>query len=92
MTTKKTMSEKRFRATLLGASVAGSFKANSAAVLDVPDDVFLKLEGPAQKAHILVQVRIGGMISQRLAETYVQQIADQLNQFDAANAAVAKLT
>lgn len=86
------MSDKRFRATLLGSNVDGSFKVASAAVLDVPDNVYSKLEGPAQENHILVRIRVGGMISQRLAETYVQQIADQLNQFDAANAAVAKLT
>lgn len=86
------MSEKRFRATLLGSNVSGSFRARSAAVLDVPDNVYSKLEGAAREKHILVEIRVGGMISQRLAETYVQQIADQLNQFDTANAAVAKLT
>lgn len=37
-------------------------------------------------------VQLYGMISKKLAETYALQIAEQLNQFDTANLAVAKLT
>lgn len=36
-------------------------------------------------------VEIGGMISKDLARTWADQLTDQLNKFDAANAAVAKL-
>lgn len=86
------MSEKRFRATLLGSNDGDSFTPNTAVVVDISNEAYAKLDPPAREKHILVRVRLGGMISQRLAEAYVQQIADQLNQFDAANAAVAKLT
>ena len=87
------MSTKRFTSHLLGTNTDSGFTARSAAVIDIPIDRYKDLTTTgAQDAHIIVRVRIGGMISQRLAETYVQQIADQLNQFDAANAAVAKLT
>lgn len=60
-------------------------------VIDVEPDVYNQLDKNARSKHWLVQITSGGMISPTLANTWVVQIADQLNQFDVANAAVAKL-
>ena len=60
-------------------------------VIDVEPDVYNKMEQSDRAKHLLVQVQSGGMISPTLANTWVVQMADQLNQFDVANAAVAKL-
>lgn len=60
-------------------------------VIDVEPDAYNKLDAGDRMKHRLVQIASGGMISPVLANTWVTQIADQLNQFDVANAAVAKL-
>lgn len=60
-------------------------------VLDVTPDTYNKMTGHERMKHRLVQITSGGMISPMLAEAWVTQIADQLNQFDVANATVAKL-
>lgn len=61
-------------------------------VIDVDPDFYNKL-GPADRPkHQLIRINSGGMISPTLANTWVAQLAEQLNQFDTANAAVAKLT
>lgn len=83
---------KRFRATLLGSGSGDVFAPHYAAVVDVPKKDYAKMQQHEREAHQIVRIRLGGMMSERLAATYVRQIADQLNQFDIANAAVAKLT
>lgn len=45
-----------------------------------------------QNAMTIVEIKIGGMVSEQLATQWCKEIQDQLNQFDIANAAVAKLT
>lgn len=62
-------------------------------VVDVPIDKFRKLGSVAdQNHHTITKIQIGGMVSPRLGLVWAEQIRDQLNQFDIANAAVAKLT
>lgn len=85
------MSDKRFRTTLLGTGSGDDFVPYHAAVLDVSRKDYAKMQQQERETHQVVRIRLGGMMSERLAATYVRQIADQLNQFDAANATVAKL-
>jgi hypothetical protein len=48
---------------------------------------------PSQRTkQMFVTINTGGMISPLLASTWAKGMAEQLNQFDVANAAVAKLT
>jgi len=62
-------------------------------VIDMPIEKFKNLEnGDEQERHTIAKIRIGGMVSKQLARVWAEQICDQLNQFDVANAAVAKLT
>lgn len=68
------------------------WNSDKAVVVDIPIEQYNKGDSGYQREHQLVAIRIGGMISQRLAATYVKQICDQLNQFDIANATVAKLS
>lgn len=63
-----------------------------AVVLDVPIEKYNKMDSGSQNLHRLVSIRIGGMVSKQLAHTWATQICEQLNQFDVANATVAKLT
>ena len=79
------MAEKRFHC---GLSKNGTFVL----VISTTPEEYNKLTNEMQAAHLLVQIRIGGAMSPQLAEHYARQICDQLNQFDAANLAVAKLT
>lgn len=61
-------------------------------VIDLPVDEYNRLAPSKRPEHQLVEIRIGGAISPALATTWASDIADKLNQFDVANAAVAKLT
>lgn len=79
------MSDRRFHC---GLSKNDTF----ALVISTTPERYNKLTNEMQAAHLLVQIRIGGAMSPQLAEHYARQICDQLNQFDAANLAVAKLT
>lgn len=87
------MSTGRFNAQLYGKNLSdGGFKASHVFVTDLSVEDFKLLDPADRDTHMLVKIRIGGILSQKLAETYAAQIADQLNQFDIANLAVAKLT
>lgn len=79
------MTEKRFHC---GLSKNDTF----ALVISTTPEKYNKLAGDVQAVHRLVEIRVGGAMSPQLAEHYARQICDQLNQFDAANLAVAKLT
>lgn len=61
-------------------------------VIDIPTEKYNKLAVDDKIKHQVVRIALGGIMSRALAETYAQQIADQLNGFDIANATVAKLT
>lgn len=61
-------------------------------VFDIPLEEYNKLAVDDKIKHQVVRIALGGIMSRALAEIYAQQIADQLNGFDVANATVAKLT
>ncbi len=87
------MATGRFNAQLYGKCLSdGTFKASHAFVTDLSTEDFKLLDPADRDKHMLVKIRIDGMLSKKLAETYATQIADQLNQFDIANLAAAKLT
>lgn len=60
-------------------------------VIDCDEATYNKLPGSERIKHILIDIKVGGMVSEQLARTWADQLTSQLNQFDAANAAVAKL-
>lgn len=86
------MSEKRFRRMRLGYSKEGIETVTSVAVIATPVGSYNALLESEREAARLIDIKVGGMISELLALTWAGQICDQLNQFDVANAAVAKLT
>lgn len=69
-------------------------KSKNVAIFNCTDpDEYNKLEGQeAKDKTVVATIKVGGMVSPLLAETWAQQMTDQLNQFDTANAAVAKMT
>ena len=78
------MADGRFEVVVIGT--------NDYAIVDIPLENLKKLQTKMEvEAHTLVRIKSGGFISQRLANTWIDQICDQLNGFDTANAAVAKL-
>ena len=76
--------EKRFHAARLDSGVE--------VVLSVPPDEFNKLDAAGRQGCILVRIKTDTMISPKLARVWTEDIADKLNQFDIANAAVAKIS
>lgn len=61
-------------------------------VIDMPLEKFNGLGRDDKRPHVLAEFNIQGAMSKHLAHVYAEQIMKQLNQFDVANAAVAKLT
>lgn len=87
------MATGRFNVQLYGKYLSdGAFKPSHVFVTDLSVEDFKLLDPADRDTHMLAKIRIGGILSKKLAETYAAQIADQLNQFDIANLAVAKLT
>lgn len=76
-----------------GRFIAGTNNTRTEAlVIDISASEFNDLSVEKRAKHKLVRIQIGGMVSEELARTWTDQIAAQLNQFDVANATVAKLT
>lgn len=86
------MSDKRFHAIRLGFVKENTTTVTSVAVVPMTLAAYNALSEIDRIEVRLVEIKVGGMISEMLAKTWVEQIADQLNQFDVANAVVAKLT
>ncbi len=83
----------RFNVQLYGKRLSdGAIKPLHVFVTDLSMEDFNLLDPADRDKYMLVKIRIDGMISKKLAETYALQIAEQLNQFNIANLAVAKLT
>lgn len=78
------MDEPRFR--------TGKVGKDTYSVIDVSHEEYNNLPYGERAQHRLVEIKIGGMISNKLAKVWVEQIAKQLNEFDTANLAVAQLT
>ena len=60
-------------------------------VLDMPLDELRKLPSAKQDAHIVAELKISGTMTRKVADIFAEKIAEQLNQFEIANAAVAKM-
>ena len=77
------MSEPRFRAVTMSSG--------DRLVVDIDVEAFNALEQHDRRRHCLVRIQVG-VVSPKLADVWVRDIAAKLNQFDIGNAAVAKLT
>lgn len=77
--------EKRF---LAAEQIGGDFVIADCGTTEA----FNKMTSEQRTKTIILRITPGGMISKMLADTWTKQMCDQLNQFDIANAAVAKLT
>lgn len=60
-------------------------------VVDIPLDNLMKLPKDEHKKHVVVEFKVRGVLSAKVADVWAKKIADQLNQFENANAAVAKM-
>lgn len=60
-------------------------------VVDMPAEQFNALVTVKdQEKHMLVEIKVGGAISPALGKIWTREIAQKLNEFDVANATVAK--
>ena len=60
-------------------------------VVDIPMDALLRLPKEMHSKHIVVEFKVRGVLSTKVADVWAKKIAEQLNQFESANAAVAKM-
>ena len=60
-------------------------------VIDMPLDQLKKLEPARQKQHVVAEFNSRGVLTPMVANIWANKIAEQLNQFENANAAVAKM-
>ena len=60
-------------------------------VVDIPLNELMKLPADAHGKHVVAEFKVRGVLSAKVAEVWAKKIAEQLNQFEAANAAVAKM-
>ena len=60
-------------------------------VVDVPMKELMKMSATEQQKHIVVEFKVRGLITTKVANVWAKKIAEQLNQFENANAAVAKM-
>jgi len=60
-------------------------------VIDMPLNELKKLSGAQQKEHVLVEFNASGVMTPKVIDIWAKKIAEQLNQFENANAAVAKM-
>ena len=86
------MTNKRFVTRHFGNGQGNQFVPSSVGIIAIPPEAWEKLDPLERDKAIIVRIRLGGMISVQLAETWAIQLCEQLNQFDIANATVAKIT
>ena len=60
-------------------------------VVDMPLEDLLKLPKDEHKKHVVAEFKVRGVLSVKVADVWAKKIAEQLNQFENANAAVAKM-
>ncbi len=60
-------------------------------VVDMPLEDLVKLPTDEHKKHVVVEFKVRGVLSTKVADVWAKKIAEQLNQFETANAAVAKM-
>ncbi len=60
-------------------------------VIDIPVDALLRLPKKMHSEHVVVEFKVRGVLSAKVADVWAKKIAEQLNQFETANATVAKM-
>lgn len=60
-------------------------------VVDIPFDTLMGLPKEVRAKHIVVEFKVRGVLSAKVADVWAKKIAEQLNQFETANATVAKM-
>jgi len=65
--------------------------ATGVVVIDMPLDKLKELPTEEQKKHLVVEFKVRGLVTSTVADVWAKKIAEQLNGFEAANAAVAKM-
>ena len=60
-------------------------------VVDMPLEDLTKLPKDEHKKHVVAEFKVRGVLSAKVADVWAKKIAEQLNQFENANAAVAKM-
>ena len=60
-------------------------------VTDIPFDILMGLPKEMRSKHIVVEFKVRGVLSIKVVDVWAKKIAEQLNQFENANAAVAKM-
>lgn len=60
-------------------------------VVDIPFDTLMGLPKEVRTKHIVVEFKVRGVLSAKVADVWAKKIAEQLNQFETANATVAKM-
>ena len=60
-------------------------------VVDMPLDDLMKLPKDDHKKHVVAEFKVRGVLSAKVADVWAKKIAEQLNQFENANAAIAKM-
>ena len=60
-------------------------------VVDMPLEDLMKLPKDECQKHVVVEFKVRGVLSAKVADVWAKKIAEQLNQFENANAAVAKM-
>ena len=64
---------------------------SSVVVLNIPYEDLMRLPRDQRKNHIVAEFKVRGVLSLKVAEVWATKIAEQLSQFENANAAVAKM-
>ena len=60
-------------------------------VIDMPLDQLKKLEPARQKQHVVAEFNARGVMTPKVAYVWAEKIAEQLDQFETANVAAAKM-
>lgn len=63
----------------------------SIVVVDMPLNELMKLPKDEHRKHVVAEFKVRGVLSAKVADVWAEKVADQLNKFEAANAAVAKM-
>ncbi len=69
----------------------GYYDQTGVVVIDMPIGDLLKLPKDEHKKHIVAEFKVRGVLSAKVADVWAKKIAEQLNQFETANATVAKM-
>ncbi len=68
------------------------YNTDSVVVIDIPHEKYNELSVGQKEQHTVARFNTVGIMTRALARHYAYKLAEQLNGFEAANLAVAKLT